>query len=104
MIIQINTDHTIQPTAEKNAEIESTIQHTLKRFEDYLTRVEVHFKDENSHKPGVNDITCTLEARPKGMDPLVSHDSSGDLDGALRGAADKMKTLLSKEIEKKQGW
>lgn len=54
MTIQINSDNNITGTEGLSSFVESTIAETLKRFDEQITRVEVHLNDENSHKSGIN--------------------------------------------------
>ena len=74
--------------------VEQELSRTLTRFENRLTRVEVHLNDANSHKGGAQDKRCVIEARPNGLDPVsVSHDA-GSEEESVRGAAAKMERLL----------
>jgi ribosome-associated translation inhibitor RaiA len=52
MTIQINSDNNIAGTEELSEYIQSTITGNLNRFDEQITRVEVHLNDENSHKSG----------------------------------------------------
>lgn len=66
----------------------------LDRFDDFLTRVEVHVSDENAHKSGARDKRCQIEMRPRGHQPLsvTNHDESLEL--AVNGAAVKARHAL----------
>src|SRR6185312_3899736 len=66
----------------------------LRRFERQLTRIEVHLNDENGAKTGVNDKRCTLEARPRGLPPLVVTGVASSTQHAVSAAAEKMKRQL----------
>lgn len=94
MIIQINTDHTIQGSEQLNAEIEATVHSSLSHHESRLTRVEVHLTDVNGAKSGGNDIHCVMEARPAGLQPVAATHNAGELDEAVSGAAKKLKASL----------
>jgi hypothetical protein len=42
------------------------------RYSEHITRIEVKFSDEkNSDRDSENDKRCVLEARLKGLQPLV---------------------------------
>jgi ribosome-associated translation inhibitor RaiA len=72
----------------------------LGRFAQQLTRVEVHFTDENSHKEGQNDKRCLVEARLEGLPPIAASNQANSNDTALKGALDKLKTALDSRIGK----
>jgi ribosome-associated translation inhibitor RaiA len=66
----------------------------LARFENLLTRVEVHVSDENAQKSGAADKRCQIEARPKGHQAIsVSHKAAA-MTLAVDGAASKMSHAL----------
>ena len=74
MQIQVNSDNHIQSSIRLEEWVRTTIESTLERYEEDLTRVEVHLRDENGDKPGPHDLRCQLEARPKGHQPIsVTH-------------------------------
>jgi ribosome-associated translation inhibitor RaiA len=100
MIVEVSTDNHISGNDELIAEIQSTVEETLRRFETHLTRVEVHVKDANGPKGGPDDKHCTLEARPNGMKPVVVNESAGTIDQAVEGASKKMRTLLDRTFGK----
>ena len=81
--------------------VDQQLEHTIGRFSDRLTRVEVHLSDENSPlKRGPHDKRCLLEARPAGMKPLSVDDRSTDIYDAVKGAARKLQRALEKRLEK----
>jgi len=77
--------------------VESTVQDALRPFEGKLTRVEVHLRDLNAGKGGV-DKRCVIEARPRGLDPVVADHESDKVDGAFQGALDKLQRVLVKRF------
>lgn len=76
------------------------ISHQLNRFTQQITRVEVHFTDENSHKEGQNDKRCLIEARLEGLAPIAASNHANSNETALKGALDKLKTALDSRIGK----
>jgi len=69
------------------------------RYEERITRVEVHLADDNSpQKEGPRDKRCLMEARPRGMDPLVAEDEGDDLYDVVRGAARKLERVLDRRF------
>lgn len=100
MLIQINTDHNAHLGEESRSTFTADIEQHLSRFAEQITRVEVHFNDENGHKQGVNDKTCNLEARLEGMQPIVASSHGNDFSGALHAALDILKKNIAKAREK----
>lgn len=98
MKIQINATNVEVPAAFEEF-IENRLHEVLKAFEQQLTRVEVHLKDENGGKGGV-DKRCMLEARPRGLDPIAVEFTAADVTDAVRKAADKLKNALSHKLGK----
>ncbi len=100
MQFQLNTDANIQGD-DRLAEIaETMVSSSLGHLTDRLTRVEVHLADVNAAKGGADDILCTIEARPEGMQPQTVTHSDADVEAALRGAAKKIRALLDSEFGK----
>jgi ribosome-associated translation inhibitor RaiA len=102
MIIQINTDKTI--SGEKRSEdfFTSQIAEALQRFESHITRIKVHLKDENGKKAGFNDISCLIEARIEGRQPIAITNQANTMDIAVTGAIDKIKTSIETILGKIQ--
>ncbi len=65
-----------------------------------MTRVEVHFRDDNASKSNGDDKRCVLEARPAGMQPVVVEEVAATVDEALDNAVEKMASLLNSTFEK----
>jgi len=94
MQVQINTDKNIEGSEQLTQEVQATVEATLGRFGEQLTRVEVHLSDENSHKSRGDDKKCVMEARPAGMQPVAVTHVAATLDQAVDGAAEKLERLL----------
>jgi hypothetical protein len=60
----------------------------------------VHLSDVNGAKGGADDIHCTVEARPEGMQPQTVTHNDANVDAALRGASKKIRALLDSEFGK----
>lgn len=100
MHIEVNTDNNIEGSARMSAFFNDTLQDALSRFQDQITRVEVHLSDENAQKEGADDKRCLLEARLKGLKPVVVSHSAENLDLAVSGAIDKLVKTLGNTIGK----
>jgi ribosomal subunit interface protein len=94
MNIQINTGHNIQGNEALIAKFSSTIKSALIRMSDHITKVEVHLKDEDGNKKGKNDKRCMIEAHLEGRQPIVVTEHANDLNQALDGAIDKLKSMI----------
>jgi ribosomal subunit interface protein len=97
MQIQINTDHNIKSSHEFLADSEDfqkIVQDSLDHFQKHITRVDVHFSDENAGKTGEKDKRCLIEARVSGIQPIIAKHNANNLHLALEGAADKLKRSL----------
>jgi hypothetical protein len=96
MKIQVNTDRNVEGSEALVLLVEAEVQSALERFEDRLTRVEVHLGDENGEKDRKGaDKRCLLEARPAGMQPVVVTDFADTVEQAVVGATRKMQSLLN---------
>jgi ribosome-associated translation inhibitor RaiA len=98
MNIQINTDHTIHGSAKFTSHVESIVESSLGRFQEHITRVEVHLTDENGNKPGVDDKRCMMEVRMEGQHPSAVTHHAGTLDDAVDGAAEKLRKSVESKI------
>ena len=79
---------------------ETVVTSVLGHLTDRLSRVEVHLTDVNGAKGGADDIRCTVEARPEGMQPQTVTHHGANVEAALRGAAKTRRALLDSEFGK----
>lgn len=94
MQIQVNCDNHIESSIRLEEWVRTTVESTLERYDEDLTRVEVHIRDENGDKSGPNDMRCQMEARPKGHQPISVTHKADTLDQAVDGAAVKLDHAL----------
>ena len=99
MQFQFNSDSSVMGTENVAERIEAVCRQKLARFEERLTRLEVHVSDENASKGGSDDKTCMIEARPRGGKPLGVTAHAGKVDDAARKAAN----VLSERLERHFG-
>jgi ribosome-associated translation inhibitor RaiA len=102
MTIQINTDNNVEGHARLKAYIAEELEKALTRFEEKVTRLEVHLGDENSDKSGINDKRCLIEARPINMQPVAVTHHADTTEKAFHGALDKIKKVLDTTFEKQK--
>jgi hypothetical protein len=96
MQIQINTANNVPGRATLVEQLEVTVRDRLSRFEDRLTRVELHLTDENAERQAGPDMRCVVEARPAGMDPITVTELAGSIDQAASGALGKLVSALER--------
>lgn len=82
------------------AAIAMEVENGLKHYDARLTRVEVHMRDINGPRSGI-DHRCALEARPAGLAPLAVTHEAESVNEALKGAIGKMSKLLASTFGKK---
>lgn len=102
MEVLFNTDNNIEGKERIESYFSNKIKEDLIRFEDRVTRVEVHLSDENGDKGGVNDKKCVLEVRPQGIKPIAVSDQADTIEKAISGATKKMMSSLNTVIGKLQ--
>jgi len=95
MKIQFNTGRNIIGSEELRTSLTSIISGELSRFNDHITRLEVHLSDEDSNKNGVNDKRCMIEARLEGMKPIAVTNHADTQEQAVTGAVQKLKSSLN---------
>jgi len=100
----VNSDHTVETPEDFADHVRGVIEHTLHHHQSQITRVEVHFSDEDGRKNGGNDKRCIMEARLAGRQPIAVSDQADSLDKVIQGAADKLKhaivSILGKEHDR----
>lgn len=100
MTIQLNADNNLELHEAYRAKLTEIISSQLGRFNEYITRIEVHLTDENNDKVGIDDKRCVIEARLKGHNPIAVKDIADTYDNAVNGALRKMKASLDTFIGK----
>jgi ribosome-associated translation inhibitor RaiA len=98
MLVQTNTDRSIEGSQKLAGEVEAVVIDALSRFTDRITRVEVHLSDENSAKGGADDKRCMMEARLDGRPPTAVSHKAATLEEAIAGAADKLARNLDSTL------
>jgi len=94
MQIQFNTDKNVTASDGLVESSTALLSEELRRYSQQITRVEVHFSDEDGNKDGLNDKRCMVEARLAGMQPIAVTNHANTHEQALSGAIDKLKTSL----------
>lgn len=97
MQIQINPGNNVESYQYVASEIEARLTKKLQRFEEYITRIEVHVEDDHL-KTSQKEKRCLLEARIKHHQPVVVSDTASSFNEAINGAIDKLKRSLDSTI------
>ena len=100
MQVQVNTGHNIEGSERFDEYVRASVEASLGRFGEQITRVEVHFRDDNAEKSNGDDKRCVLEARPAGMQPVVVTHVAATLDDAIDGAVERLERLLDGTFSK----
>ena len=100
MKIQINTDKNIEGHQRLEKYFSEELEKGLARFEDKITRIEVHFGDENGEKFSLHDKKCVIEVRPVKLQPITVTEHAETLEKAFSGALAKAKKSLTTTFEK----
>jgi len=102
MQFQFNSDSSVMGTANVAERIETMVREKLSRFEDKLTRVEVHVTDVNGSKHGADDKHCTIEARPRQGRAIGVTGKADAVDDAARRAANTLAQRLERVFGKSE--
>lgn len=100
MQIQINTDKNVEGNERLTKFYTTELQNELARFDDKITRIEVHFGDENSEKFSTHDKRCLIEVRLAKKQPLAVTDFADTVEKSFYGALEKVKKVLDTTYEK----
>jgi len=96
--IQLNTDAHIEGTEALAAKVNSIIKLALARFEEHITRIEVHLNDSKNGLRGQHDYRCMLESRLEGRQPLAVTDHAATIEQAVHGASQKLEHMLGSTL------
>jgi ribosome-associated translation inhibitor RaiA len=102
MQVQFNSDNSVMGTENVAERIEAKVREKLGRFEDRLTRLEIHVADEHRHTHGHDDKACTIEARPRGGKPIGVTEHASTVDDAARKAANTLAQRLTRHFGKSE--
>jgi ribosome-associated translation inhibitor RaiA len=94
MQIQVHTDKIVTVSDGMGQRIEAELEAALSRFSDHITRVKVHFSDENAGGSGGSVKRCMIEARSAGKQPVAVTHHAASVGEACSGAVHKLATLI----------
>ncbi len=100
MQIQINYGD-IESSDALTEHVETSVHHAVSHFEDQVTRVEVHLRDDKQKRKGPDDKRCLIEARIAGKQPLAVEARAREIYKAVTEAAGKMGRAVGRQVEKR---
>ena len=100
MTIQFNTDSFISGNDELTERLSEVLTKSLSKYQDRITRLEVHLSDENGNKAGQKDKRCLLEARVANIKPIAVTSYDNSIDQAVNGAIPKLISAIDSTLGK----
>lgn len=100
MLVEVNTDKNIKNSERLIEYCQSMVESELSRFDEHITRVEIHLSDENGEKGGDDDKRCLIETKLKGKAPVAVKNTASNIDDAISGALDKITKVLETSLSK----
>jgi ribosome-associated translation inhibitor RaiA len=101
MQVLLNTDPQLDGRHKMAEHLDTIVQEALGRFGEQITRVEAHVAEAGDHASATpGDITCTLEARLVGLDPVVVKDHAATAHQAMHDAVAKLKRAITTVLDK----
>lgn len=97
MKVEIST-RDLRHSARLEDHVREEIERELLRYQDRLTRVEVHIGDHNAKKGGADDKRCMMEARPKGRHPIAVEAVGPSVYEVVSDAAEKLRRALEHRL------
>ena len=101
MQIQINPGQGVAVSEALDSHISERLERLGRRFGDRLTRIEVHLVDVNGPKGGVNK-QVKMEARPRGLEPLLAEAMAESAYDAVSGAAARLEKVIASRFGKQE--
>jgi hypothetical protein len=98
MQVLVRTDASVEGRESLEEMVSEVVSGAMDRFEQDITRVEVHLSDENSAKGGSDDKRCMMEARPAGHQPIAVTHKAPSVRLAVEGAAGKLQTAVGNAL------
>ena len=100
MLVQIHTDKNIEGGSRFTEYFTTEIKNELARFDEIVTRVEVHITDENGNKSTPNDKKCVIEAKVEKKQPIAVTANADSAEKAFFEALEKIQRVLDTTVEK----
>ena len=100
MLVQIHTDKNIEGGSRFSEYFSAEIKEQLARFNEIVTRIEVHVTDQNGSKTSPNDKKCVIEARIEKKQPIAVTAHGDTAEKAFFEALENVQRVLETTVEK----
>lgn len=100
MIIQFNADKNLTIHEEFSVKLSDHLRERLNRFMGNISRLDVHFTDDNGNKQGPDDKKCMMEARVEGRPPIHVTATGDNYELACDAALQKLRSSLERLFDK----
>jgi len=98
MKINVRIDSQMKGTEGLGTHVTGIVEHALSHVGERISGVEVHLKDQNGQKGGADDKHCLMEAHRDGHPPTAVSEQAATFEGAIKGAAAKLKRSIESSI------
>ena len=101
MAVFLRTDNHVNGGERLTQFVESVAEGAVQHVKRQVTRVDVYLGDENGpSKTSPHEFRCSMEARIGGLKALAVTHHAGSIDEAVRGAADKLQSIIDHTMDK----
>lgn len=94
MQIRIDVDDHIDGSEELMVRVEGVIEGSLDRYQDRISRVEVHLSQLSHRQAGARDLSCRIEAHASGFQPIAVSHEAVTLTEAIHAASAKLERAV----------
>jgi ribosomal subunit interface protein len=94
-------DGSIQTTPGMVAHIRARLNNALDRFSRHVRDVEIHIKDDNGPKGGV-DKRCSIHAHIDGSAPIIVEHRDSEFYAAIDQASHKLKRAVTRFFDRRR--
>lgn len=94
-------DGSIQTTPGMMAHVQARLNNSLDRFARHVRDVEIHIKDENGPKGGL-DKRCAMHVHIDGANPIIVEHRDSEFYAAIDQATHKLKRAVTKFFERRR--
>lgn len=98
MKINVRIDSHMKGTEGLSAHVTGIVEHALSHAGERISGVEVQLKVQNGVKGGADDKHCFMEAHRDGHPPTAVSEQAETFEGAIKGAAAKLKRSIESSI------
>ena len=94
MQIRVDVDDHIDGSEELMVRVEGVVEGSLERFQEQVSRVDVHLSQRIPHRPGERDMCCRMEAHADGLKVISVLHEALTLTEAIHAASAKLERAV----------